>query len=180
MQKNAALTFLFILTATTLLAPPSPAQAWEEESRTNNRTPSGAVLYPQWVFDRPEHYEFLPLTSNHDAQNDHSAQWQGQDWDTTQWNKAQWTPEIAVNQFFAAGIFARQYLREGTSGAIWTPVLEVGPRFYQLSALDQRRCLKLMADYTNVFGNNYSLIDLRDWHTRKSIGHYTPQGLYLN
>jgi hypothetical protein len=59
------------------------------------------------------------------------------------------------------------------------PVLEVGPTFYKLSDLDQRRALKLLAQYTEVFERGYTQIDLRDWKTRSSVGHFTPKGMFL-
>lgn len=178
MKKAALLTIS--LSALAFAALSAPALAWEEENRTVNRTPSGTVLYPAWLVDRPEHFEFLPDTSNVDPQNDHPAQWQGQDWDTTKWNSAQWTPETAVEKFFRGGIFARQYLRETRARGNWVPVLELGPNFYKLSDLDQRRSLKLLADTTEIFGQGYGFVELRDWHTRKEVGRYLPQGLYLN
>jgi hypothetical protein len=148
--------------------------AWMEENRTVNRTPSGTIYYPEYFVQRPEHYEFLPQVSNWDVQNMHPQQWQGQDWEPAQWNPAQWTPEVAVKKFYAGGIFRRQYMRGKT------PVLELGPRFYNLSDLDQRRTLKLLTDYTGIFGRGHTLVELRDWNNKSVVGRYTPQGMYLN
>jgi hypothetical protein len=148
--------------------------SWHEEDRTVNRTTSGMVEYPSWLMARPEHYEFLPLTSNWDAQNKHPQQWKGQDWDPSKWDGKLWTPEIAVHKFYEGRIFDRQYMR----GKI--PVLVVGPTFYKLSDLDQRRTLKLLSDYTGIFGKGYEMMELRDWHSKKVVGAYTPRGMYLN
>jgi hypothetical protein len=146
---------------------------WPSENRTVNRTPQGNDTVPPFLRVRPEHYEFTPRVSNWDAQNNHPQQWQGQDWDTSMWNK-HWTPKSAVGKLFEGRIFARQYMRPKV------PVLELGPRFYQLSDLDQRRTLKLLADTTGVFGKGFGMIELRDWKTRNVVGNYTPQGMYLN
>jgi hypothetical protein len=150
--------------------------SWSEEDRTANRTPTGQVIYPHWLLDRPEHYEFLPNVSNWDAQNKHPQAWQGQDWDPSRWNSDRWTPSIAVQKFYEGRIFDRQYIRNGHM-----PVLMLGPRFYVLSDLDQRRTLKLLTDYTGIFNKKgYTMIELRDWHTKQVVGSYTPQGMYLD
>lgn len=164
-----ALTFVFAAFLAFL-----PAVSGAEEARTANRTPAGVVFYPGWLFDRPEHAEFLPYTSNHDPLHQHPAQWEGQDWDPSAWNDSQWRSEVAVTRLFEGGVFRRQYMRRSI------PVLELGPRFYQLSGLDQRRSLKLLADTSGIFENGAAMIELRDWYKQNVIGNYTPQGMHLN
>jgi hypothetical protein len=151
-----------------------PYTSWTEENRTTGRTTHGKLDRPEHVMRRPEHYEFLPYVSNWDAQHKHPQQWQGQDWDTSMWNK-HWTPDSAVKKLFEGRVFKRQYMRSST-----VPVLELGPIFYQLSDLDQRRTLKLLADTTGIFGKGFGMVELRDWNTRDVVGSYTPQGMYLN
>ena len=89
------------------------------------------------------------------------------------WNK-HWTAESTVQKLFEGRVFNRQYMRTAKM-----PVLEVGPIFYQLSDLDQRRSLKLLADTTGIFGKGFGMVELRDWNTRDVVGSYTPQGMYL-
>lgn len=154
------------------------------EQRTAGRSPDGLSIYPQWIFQRPEHYEFLPMTSNHDPHHQHPQQWDGQDWDPAAWNE-KWTPEVTLQNFYKNRVFHRQYMSGATrlnnpKVQAQVPVLEVGPNFYKLSDLDQRRALKLLADYTGVFEKGYKIIDLHDWRMRESIGQYTPRGMYLN
>lgn len=158
--------------------------SWEEtprETRTVNRDVVGDVFYPDFLTDKPEFYEFSPAVSNHDPQNQHPQQWAGQDWETSAWNK-HWTPERAVKYFFANKVFHAQkdrsnfLLRNSDRGPI--SVLEVGPNFYKISDLDQRRSLKLYADYTEVF-TRYKMIELRDWKTGQAIGAYTQRGMQL-
>jgi hypothetical protein len=151
-----------------------PEQWQNEESRTSNMTPTGMTFYPAWLFNVPEHNEFLPGVSNHDAQNQHPQQWNGQDWEPALWNKS-WTPERAVKSLYANGTFFRQYVRGKK-----VPVLEVGPTFYKLSDLDRRRSLKLLADQNNVFDKGFNMVELRDWSTKDVVGNYTPQGMHLN
>lgn len=148
---------------------------WHEEDRTVNRSVGGVVEYPHWLMDRPEHYEFTPYVSNWDAQNKHPQQWKGQDWDPSKWDGKLWTPEIAVHKFYEGRIFERQYLRDNKM-----PVLVLGPTFYHLSDLDQRRTLKLLTDYTGIFAKGYQMVELRDWHSKKVMGAYTPRGMFLN
>jgi hypothetical protein len=151
------------------------AQAYEEPSRTVNRRPQGIEpLGPTWMYNKPDYYEFTPLKSNHDPQNSHPAAWDGQDWDPSSWNP-DWTPEIALRQFFRARIFEKQNLSKGE-----VPVVELGPTFYKLSDLDQRRTLKLWAQYNGVFENGARTVKLIDWWTHDTIGAYTPKGMFLN
>lgn len=166
--------FFFSLVLSALLMNAPAAQAIGDE-RTANRTPEGNILYPDWLFDKPEHYEFLPYTSNHDPKNQHPQQWDGQDWDPTAWNSAQWTPEITIKRLYENGTFYKQYFGKKT-----IPVLEVGPTFFKLSDLDRRRSLKLLADHGRVFERGYKMIQLRDWRTREVVGDYTSSGMHLN
>lgn len=149
---------------------------FQDAARTVNRLPAGDAFAPQHFYDKPEHYGFKPGVSEWDPHHKHPQQWDGQDWDPSMWNK-DWTPEIALNKAFHARIFERQYMRKGKPPV---PVLELGPKFYKLSDLDQRRYLKLLADYTNVFGEGFPIVQLNDWHTQKIIGTYTPKGMFLN
>ncbi|MDY0008928.1 MAG: hypothetical protein RBS08_04410 [Bdellovibrionales bacterium] len=154
------------------------------DQRTAGRSPDGLSLMPNWVFQRPEHYDFLPMTSNHDPHHQHPQQWDGQDWEPAAWDGKRWTAETALQGFYKNHTFHKQYLGgakrlNNPNVQAQIPVLEVGPTFYKLSDLDQRRALKLLADYTDVFGKGYTLIDLRDWKTGSSVGHFTPKGMFL-
>lgn len=62
------------------------------------------------------------------------------------------------------------------------PVLELGPTFYKISDLDQRRALKLLADFpfTGVFNEGFLVVEPRDWHTAEIVGTYTPKGMFMN
>lgn len=162
----------------------APRSRLIQEERTANRTADANVIYPRWLFNTPEHNDFLPRMSNHDPQNQHPQQWDGQEWDPAGWN-ADWTPEKTLNRLFENRTFAKQYM--GGSKHVHNkkfqahiPVLEVGPTFYKLSDLDRRRSLKLLADYTDVFGKGYEMIELRDWRSHETIGSYTPKGMFLH
>lgn len=160
---------------------PATAQAYQGyngESRTAGRAVNGTALYPTWLMARPEHYEFLPYTSNHEPHNQHSMQWKGQEWDTSAWNE-KWTPESAIYKFYEAGIFKRQYRRKLNSKAMM-PVVDVGPTFFKLSELDQSRAVKLLADSEDIFAHGYDVIELRDAGTGTLIGSYTAKGMQLN
>ena len=113
--------FLFAALAATLMSAcndmPHADSNWPVEDRTANQSGLGIVSYPDWIMAKPEHYEFSTLKSNHDPQNDHPAQWDGQDWDTSMWNK-DWTPELTIKRFYAVRILNDQYGEKGE------PVLE--------------------------------------------------------
>lgn len=143
------------------------------EDRTANRGVTGKVFYPSWIFTQPDHAEFLPLSSNQDPQHRHPAGSDGQEWDPAKWG-GDWTPETAIRKFFAARIFERKYIRHGG-----IPVVELGPAFYKISDLDQRRTLKLLIDQTGIFNQGFDVVELLDWDTHARIGSYTPKGMFL-
>lgn len=145
-----------------------------DQDRTTGRSVNGDMLYPKWLLQHPEHYEFSPLISNHDPQNRHPAQWEGQDWDPSMWNE-NWTPEKTIDRLFQNGVFAKQFIRREA-----VPVLVLGPTFFKLSDLDQRRSIKLVTDYSDLFNRGYEMVELRDWHSGKTVGSYTHKGMQLN
>ena len=151
-----------------------PALAYDEPNRTANRSVMGRVITPDWIFEKPDHYEFTPLVSNQDPQNQHPGAWEGQDWDPSKWGP-DWTPDIAIQKFFRARIFEKQYMAAGQM-----PVVELGPTFYKLSDLDQRRTLKLLTDRYEIFKSGHKVVELEDWSTHDIVGTYTPKGLFLN
>lgn len=150
----------------------SPAYAGDDEDITTNVLPHFG--YPHAMLNVPEHYEFSARFSNSDPLTQHPHQWDGQDWDPKQWGPG-WTPEIALKKFFKARIFTGRYMSRNN-----IPVVELGPTFYRLSDLDQRRTLKLLTDQANIFGQGYKAIHLVDWSTHDVVGIYTAKGMFLN
>jgi hypothetical protein len=59
-------------------------------------------------------------------------------------------------------------------------VLVLGPTFYKLSDLDQRRSVKLAVDQAGLFARGYSMVELQNWYNKKAVGSYTPRGLFMN
>jgi len=174
MTFKSGATLLFVFTAFSgLLMSAVPGYAYDEPDRTANRTVLGIPEYPDWLFNKPDHYEFSAAVSNTDPLTQHPEQWDGQDWDPSKWN-AQWTPETTLKKFFKARIFTRRFVNNRV------PAVELGPTFYKLSDLDQRRSLKLLTDQSNIFGKGYRAVDLVDWYTHDVIGIYTAKGMFLN
>ncbi|MBU6474666.1 MAG: hypothetical protein KGL10_00215 [Alphaproteobacteria bacterium] len=176
--SKAALLIVFSAFFASLVsacAPTAPETAFNEPDRTANRSVSAASVQPGWMFNTPDYYEFSPLVSNSDPMTQHPHQWDGQNWNTAKWNP-RWTPTIAIRKFYNAGIFAA-----GQPLEPWTkPTVVLGPTFYQLSDLDQRRTLKLLVDYMAYLKEGYSYVSLVDWHTKDVVGAYTAQGMFLN
>ena len=173
--KYKTLLFVFPAFLGLLLGSATPGFAGDDADRTVHRSIFGLPAYPpDWLYNKPSHYEFSPLVSNSDPLTQHPAQWDGQDWDPSQWG-AGWTPQIALNKFFKARIFTGRYMSRDN-----TPVVELGPTFYNLSDLDQRRTLKLLTDYSNLFGKGYKTVNLVDWSTHDVVGLYTAKGMFLN
>ncbi len=165
---------MFLVSLVSACAPGQPDTAFTEPDRTANRTVAGVEVMPDWYYNTPDYYQFTPLVSNSDPMTQHPHQWDGQDWNPAKWNK-RWTPVIAIRKFYNDGIFVNQSLSAWAS-----PVVELGPRFYQLSDLDQRRTLKLLVDYMAYLKEGYPYVKLVDWHTHDVVGAYTAQGMFLN
>jgi hypothetical protein len=176
MASKFGVSLLFVFAAFSGLlmsAAVTPAFAYDDPDRTANRTVLGYDLLPDWLTAKPDHYEFSPLVSNSDPLTQHPGQWDGQDWDPSKWNK-QWTPQIVLQKFFKARIFVKQ-----TASKTGAPVVEVGPTFYKLSDLDQRRSLKLLMDQTGIL-KRFRAVQLNDWYTHDPVGLYTAKGMFLN
>lgn len=174
---------LTLLALGALIAAPAMAKAdlpdnWNRpkgeptEQRTAGRDVAADLSpWPDWMMDRPQYFEFTPMVSNHDAQNQHPGQWEGQQWDTSKWPRG-WTAQKALEKFKVGGIFAG-YNAKGRD-------ILLGPTFYKLSQLDQNRTLKLLTDQTGAFAQTETPVLLRDHVTRKIVGSYGPTGLQMN
>ena len=149
----------------------SAGYAQAEERRTSGRTADGIILRPFLAYPDP-FAEFKP--KGWDTRHYHPEQWQGMDWDTAAWN-SNWTPETTLDRMYKSGVLYRQYLDHKR------PIVEVGPRFYEFSDLDQRRTIKLLCDYFHVFEDNTTFVEMRDWKTHDRIGVYTQSsGMLLD
>lgn len=156
---------------------PAASLADDEEYRTVNRVIPGNAASYGLIPAKPAHNEYIPLISNYEKRHQNTpahAVYSEQDWEPDQW-KAPWTAEFAIRKFFQMRIFERQYMRYGQ-----VPVVELGPVFYKLSDLDQRRTLKLLTDQAAVFEHGYGVVELVDWSTHDLVGSYTQSGLSLN
>lgn len=175
--------FVIMLGLLAAVALPAIAQAelpdgWNKPKRDHveQRTAGREVAadlhpWPDWMMDRPQYFEFTPMISNHDAQNQHPGQWAGQEWDTAKWPRG-WTAQKALEKFKQGGIFAGYNAKDRD--------ILLGPTFYKLSQLDQNRTLKLLTDQTGAFAQTPAPVLLRDHVTREIIGSYSPTGLQMN
>jgi len=166
-----------ILIALLLLVWAGPALAQSQSSeamRTMNRTILGGLFHPKDLEVVPEHYEFLPQTSNWDVQAMHPAADIGKGWDQDLWSK-RWTDDVVVRKLFQNRVFDNEFIQKGGM-----PVLVVGPQFYKLSDLDRRRSLDLVVRNANLFNRGYGYVRLMDWWSKEPIGGYTKQGMFLD
>jgi len=94
-------------------------------------------------------------------------------WTASDW-LAQRDADPLVRGFYKADIL-REQTREGG-----TPVLVVGPNFYNLGATEKRQVVATIDNVyqiTNARPNGMFL--LRDWETGNAVGSYTAAGLQL-
>lgn len=104
-----------------------------------------------------------------------NSQWESRTWQPADWN-AQRPGGAAelIKGFYTVGIFKRQYMDDDV------PVLEVGPRFYELSGYDKRRVLRLLdEEYKITSSHENGMFTVADGRTGKPIGLYTANGLQL-
>lgn len=144
---------------------------WNGEGERTRGLPD-RIVYPRWLTALPEDAAFSTLRSNYDPQHQHPAQWSGQAWEPAAWDKV-WSEEVSVRRLFEADVFRREYRESGTS------VIELGPRFYQISDLDRRRALKLFVDSAGLLRKGNGMVALRDWRTGEIMGSYTSAGMNL-
>lgn len=104
---------------------------------------------------------------------------QNQQWANEDWYVQDWTSQYPDQYALIDGFFKSDILREQTEDSD-VPVLIVGPNFYRLGGLDKRRVVTTL---DSVYGiterNEYAMIVLKDWHTKKEIGVFTKEGLQL-
>lgn len=192
MRFIACFLTLVLMTAVTAQAAP--------EYRTSGRSLTGETIIPDHLIATDGYEEFSPDRSNADPHHQHPQQWRGQDWDVSAWEGSGWTADRAIKRLFDGNIFKEQYVRGGKQSLFTMvkkeaektkatkekprqpaiPVLVVGPRFYQLSGLDQGRSVKLAVDHAKLFEQGYRVIELHDWYNKKVVGVYTARGLQMN
>jgi len=170
MQRLAILTLLGIL----LYFSNVSAVFAEYEERTAGRSSLGWDIDEGGINKSLKHYEFLGMRSNWRVQVDQPAALQGQAWDTAQWN-SKWIPHGVIAELFNKGVFYIFYIK-----AEQVPILELGPVFYTLSDLDRRRTLKLFIDQSDILQKGNKILTLIDWKTKKIVGSYTAEGMFLN
>ncbi|MDB5491237.1 MAG: hypothetical protein JWO78_1086 [Micavibrio sp.] len=104
-----------------------------------------------------------------------NSQWEDKTWQPADWNAQRKGGAAELIQgFYTTGIFKRQYTDDNV------PVLEVGPRFYDLSGYDKRRVLRILdEEYKITSGHENGMFTLADGRTGKPIGLYTAYGLQL-
>ncbi len=109
-----------------------------------------------------------------DGKTPHPQSWHNDQWSPENWTAARGTDKGVMDDLYASGIITDQYEEDGM------PVLEVGPRFLQLSHSDQSKVASYVDD---VFGitrlsedGGFNIIyDPSD----TVIGYYNAGGLVL-
>jgi hypothetical protein len=109
-----------------------------------------------------------------DGKIPHNDRWSADTWTPQGWIDGAGSAEYMMQDLYNSGIVTDQYESDGS------PVLEVGPRFLQLSQEDQRRVV-VFIDY--VFNITQKAPDgvfyIRDEESEDPIGFYNQQGLHL-
>lgn len=129
--------------------------------------------FPDWMFQKPKHYEFTSGVSNWEIQGEFPQSWQAENWGAEDWPEG-WKADTTMLRMFRGGVFKRHYLKEGQ-----IPVLVVGPQFYRLSSQDRERVVRFFADESKILTRGFDIIQLVDWGDHRIIGSYTKHGMFL-
>lgn len=129
--------------------------------------------YPNWLFQKPKHYEFTSNKSNWEIQGEFPQSWQNEEWDSSLWPKG-WKPDTTMLRLFRGDVFKKHYLKDGQ-----IPVLVVGMQFYRLSSMDRERVVKFFADESDILNKGFDIIELVDWGDNRIIGSYSKYGMFL-
>jgi hypothetical protein len=105
-----------------------------------------------------------------------TQQYRLDDWVLTDWAPTPMHAQKMVKDFKKAGIY-RTYMT--TQPRYGTSTLIVGPGFYRLSGLDQRRFLMVFDQVYQATAQRSGTLFLRDSENRHVIGIYTAAGLQL-
>lgn len=138
------------------------------DERTARRNVSGDNIVILYRRERQDLGDNLRTWS---AKHFHPQQWEGRDWNPAQWEGTGWDAKTVIEQFYAGRYLDNQY-----RDRLGTPILVVGPNFYNLSYHDKRRIVKLLADYHEILDTSTPSIVLIDWFTKDWVGQYSEAG----
>lgn len=129
-----------------------------------------------WVWGwGPSHWrdlDFVPYLE--DGKSPHNSQWDENEWSPEHWTQQRGSDIAVLRRFYVADVLRDQYFDEGV------PVLEVGPRFYNLSGHDKRRVTEMVdTAYGMTASKMFGMYMLYDWQTKKAVGSYTRYGLQI-
>lgn len=160
---------------------PAPASAQLVDPATETRT-AGREVNPdmsQWQKQVFWNRRAKRWSGRHQRADDlavkhakgHPARWDDITWEAEKWHGSGWTADRVLDNLFHYGAFDK--LEEGGD----TPSLHIGAKFFELSDLDQRRSLELLADHTGIFDKGYREFEIYSTPHRRIIGHYNRNGL---
>ncbi len=130
-----------------------------------------------WVYGWwPSHWENLDFekTYLYDGKSRHNTQWDHMQWQPQDWIAQRKNGLQLIQGWYKAGIITDQYEKRDV------PVLEVGPRFYNLGGRDKRRVVQTIDSVYEVTSQDKNAIfRIRDAGSGKYIGLYSRHGLML-
>lgn len=116
--------------------------------------------------------QFQPYLEN--AKHPHPSQWADRDWYAEDWISQRQSGLALVQGFYSSDIIRNQDVDDGV------PVLIVGPNFYHLSGYDKRRVVHTVDMVYGVTARQQNAaILLKDWYTKRAIGHFDREGLTI-
>jgi hypothetical protein len=127
-----------------------------------------------WYHDHFIDQHFQPYIN--DPRHPYNSQWDYQNWTPGNWIETTRNKEEMklIRDFYFADILRKQDTRQGI------PAVVVGPAFYELGGQDKRR---VMDTVDHVYGITRArangIFTVYDWYTKKPIGVYSRDGLYL-
>ena len=151
-----------------------PIPAMAQTAAKNEARTAGRVVNPEMSKAHKRYWgvETTPFTRGGPVlEQEHPARWDGIVWDPEKWEGSGWTADRVINNLFHYGAFKRLSIYGET------PILRVGKKFFELSELDQRRSLDLLAKDTHIFEKGYTSFKVIADEDGRDIGTYRATGL---
>lgn len=155
-----------VLGIATLTALTFASSAYAAEERTANRDVKLNVA-PYPIVQYGKQAPHLRVRENH------PAQWEGISWDTKRLKEMGWSADRALDDLYYGDVIKKTYVKKGK------PAVKVGRGYFELSDLDQRRALQLLAEHTEIFDRGHPYFLVYSAKHRRVIGSYSKSGLQL-
>jgi hypothetical protein len=161
-----------VIALTFCLAPVADYKTAAAENRTAGRNVDADQTQLRSLrYTAPQNEPYWEWKHGPDLEHDMPVQWRGQEWDPEKWQQQGWSAERPIANLFRFGAFEALVDRNGEA------FLHIGAPFFELSELDQRRSIKLIAEEAGIFAKGYDALNIYSAPHYRQVGTYSRSGL---